>query len=137
MSRSDPQFNLRIPEELKELVVAAARENKRSATAEILARLERSFTEPNDLGWTDIERLRDEELGNPTQKPNSTRPTPHPSRKIELVTDSAKVSDVVIDGDRIVIQITEALANALKGRERSEQAEPSQPSRSGKRSPKK
>jgi len=58
VSRTDPQFNLRIPEELKDLVVAAARENKRSATAEILARLERSFSEPNEMGWSDSERLK-------------------------------------------------------------------------------
>jgi hypothetical protein len=44
MSRSDPQFNLRIPVELKANVEEAAKLNKRSATAEILARLEESFS---------------------------------------------------------------------------------------------
>ena len=43
MSRSDPQFNLRIPVELKANVEEAAKLNKRSATAEILARLQESF----------------------------------------------------------------------------------------------
>ncbi|MNO67539.1 Arc-like DNA binding domain protein [compost metagenome] len=43
MSRTDPQFNLRIPEALRDKVMVAAKENKRSATAEILARLEESF----------------------------------------------------------------------------------------------
>lgn len=43
MSRTDPQFNLRIPQELRNLIVAAAQSNKRSATAEILARLEETF----------------------------------------------------------------------------------------------
>lgn len=43
MSRTDPQFNLRIPAELKAQVEEAAKENKRSATAEIVARLEESF----------------------------------------------------------------------------------------------
>ncbi|WKN20801.1 Arc family DNA-binding protein [Azotobacter vinelandii] len=43
MSRTDPQFNLRIPQELRDRVMAAAQANKRSATAEILARLEASF----------------------------------------------------------------------------------------------
>ncbi|WP_422419121.1 Arc family DNA-binding protein [Pseudomonas sp. GZD-222] len=43
MSRTDPQFNLRIPESLRDQVMAAAKENGRSATAEILARLELSF----------------------------------------------------------------------------------------------
>jgi hypothetical protein len=43
MSRTDPQFNLRIPETLRDKVVAAAKENGRSSTAEILARLELSF----------------------------------------------------------------------------------------------
>lgn len=43
MSRTDPQFNLRIPEALRDRVIEAAGENRRSATAEILARLEESF----------------------------------------------------------------------------------------------
>lgn len=43
MSRTDPQFNLRIPEALRDQVMVAAKENGRSATAEILARLELSF----------------------------------------------------------------------------------------------
>lgn len=45
VSRTDPQFNLRIPEALRDKVMAAAKENKRSATAEILARLEESFVD--------------------------------------------------------------------------------------------
>ncbi|TRO14108.1 Arc family DNA-binding protein [Ectopseudomonas mendocina] len=43
MSRKDPQFNLRIPELLRDKVMEAAKANKRSATAEIIARLEASF----------------------------------------------------------------------------------------------
>lgn len=43
MSRKDPQFNLRIPELLRDKVMGAAKANKRSATAEIIARLEASF----------------------------------------------------------------------------------------------
>lgn len=43
MARTDPQFNLRIPEALRDQVMAAAKENGRSSTAEILARLELSF----------------------------------------------------------------------------------------------
>lgn len=45
MSRTDPQFNLRIPADLKERVEQAAKQSKRSATAEIIARLEQSFAE--------------------------------------------------------------------------------------------
>lgn len=40
MSRTDPQFNLRMPIELKEHLEAEAKKNKRSVTAEILAKLE-------------------------------------------------------------------------------------------------
>jgi len=43
MSREDPHFRLRFPNDLREKVEAAARENKRSMTAEIIARLEASF----------------------------------------------------------------------------------------------
>jgi hypothetical protein len=45
MSRTDPQFNLRIPAALKAQVEEAAKHNKRSATAEIIARLQDSFSQ--------------------------------------------------------------------------------------------
>ena len=57
MSRTDPQFNLRIPESLRDLVMTAAKRNKRSATAEILDRLERSFTETDEPGVSDSDRM--------------------------------------------------------------------------------
>jgi hypothetical protein len=43
MSREDPHFRLRFPEALRHKVEEAAQANKRSMTAEILARLEASF----------------------------------------------------------------------------------------------
>ncbi|AZC88383.1 hypothetical protein C4K29_2080 [Pseudomonas chlororaphis subsp. piscium] len=36
MSRKDPQFNLRLPEELKQWIESKAQENCRSRTAEIV-----------------------------------------------------------------------------------------------------
>jgi len=43
MSRTDPQFNLRLPVDLKAKLEAAAEASKRSTTAEILARLSATF----------------------------------------------------------------------------------------------
>lgn len=43
MKRTDPQFKLRIPEELKARIDEAAKESRRSINAEIIARLEQSF----------------------------------------------------------------------------------------------
>lgn len=43
MSRSDPQVNFRIPVELKARLEAAAEQNKRSITAELIARLAETF----------------------------------------------------------------------------------------------
>lgn len=43
MARDDLHFRLRIPEELKHRIEAAAKENRRSMTAEIIDRLDRSF----------------------------------------------------------------------------------------------
>lgn len=60
MSRNDPQFNLRIPESLRDLVMAFAKRNKRSATAEILDRLEKSFTEIDEMGISDLDRVNPE-----------------------------------------------------------------------------
>lgn len=47
MAREDVQFNYRMPKALKDMLEAAAEGNKRSMTAEINARLERSFAEPS------------------------------------------------------------------------------------------
>lgn len=44
MARTDPQLNFRIPAELKERLEAASIANKRTLTAELVARLEGSFT---------------------------------------------------------------------------------------------
>ncbi|XEG74004.1 Arc family DNA-binding protein [Pseudomonas sp. abacavir_1] len=43
MSRTDPQVNFRIPAELKAKLESAAEQNKRSTTAELVARLDASF----------------------------------------------------------------------------------------------
>lgn len=43
MARSDPQLNFRIPIELREKLESAAKENNRSLTGELVARLEQSF----------------------------------------------------------------------------------------------
>lgn len=43
MSREDPQLKLRLPQELKERVEEAARQNRRSVNAELVARVEESF----------------------------------------------------------------------------------------------
>lgn len=43
MSRSDPQFNYRIPGHLKALLLDSAKVNKRTMTAELNAILERTF----------------------------------------------------------------------------------------------
>lgn len=52
MSRKDPQFNLRIPAELRDKVMAAAQQNKRSATAEIISRLEATFDPDSFIDMT-------------------------------------------------------------------------------------
>jgi hypothetical protein len=44
MARDEPQVNLRIPAALKARLDQASERNKRSLTAEVVARLEESFT---------------------------------------------------------------------------------------------
>lgn len=56
MAREDAHFRLRIPDSLKEKVEKAALANHRSMTAEIIARLERTFefkgyVETMDKDW--------------------------------------------------------------------------------------
>jgi len=44
MARDEPQINLRIPAALKERLDKVSERNKRSLTAEVVARLEESFS---------------------------------------------------------------------------------------------
>ncbi|UUC92462.1 Arc family DNA-binding protein [Comamonas sp. C11] len=48
MARTDPTIYMRIPQELKDALDAAAAENKRSLTAEVVARLTASLDPQND-----------------------------------------------------------------------------------------
>lgn len=57
MARSDPQFNLRVPTELKQKVEGAAKESGRSINAEAVYRLEKSFDEPVSFNSTDAEMM--------------------------------------------------------------------------------
>lgn len=58
MARTDPQFNLRVPIELKQQVENAAKESGRSINAEAVFRLEQSFR--NEIG--DLKSVPTEEL---------------------------------------------------------------------------
>lgn len=45
MARKDPQFNVRMPQELKEMIEASARDNQRSINAEIVHHLRNAMEE--------------------------------------------------------------------------------------------
>jgi hypothetical protein len=54
MGRDDPQFNLRLPYELKEKVKQRAKMNNRSINAEIVATMEESLSKPSPVrGYRD------------------------------------------------------------------------------------
>lgn len=58
MARSDPQVNFRIPADLKDKIEAAAADNGRSITGELVTRLEASFDaeaapQPISVGFDD------------------------------------------------------------------------------------
>lgn len=59
MSREDHQFRLRLPEPLRSQIAQAAQNNRRSMTAEIVARLESTFGEQltHTLSDDDMRRL--------------------------------------------------------------------------------
>lgn len=57
MARSDPQFNLRVPTELKQKVEGAAKESGRSINAEAVYRLEKSFDESLTFNPSDAEMV--------------------------------------------------------------------------------
>lgn len=54
MARNDPQFNLRVPSELKQKVENAAKESGRSINAEAVYRLEQSFLNDFEMPNTKI-----------------------------------------------------------------------------------
>ena len=49
MARTDPQINLRVPADLKKKIELIAVENGRSLNAEVVQRLEQSFTQDKKL----------------------------------------------------------------------------------------
>lgn len=53
MKQTDPQFKLRLDEDLKAALTAAAKQNQRTLSAEIVARLQASF----EASGGDIDRL--------------------------------------------------------------------------------
>lgn len=57
MARTDPTIYMRIPPELKDALDAAAAANKRSLTAEVVARLEESLACGTSFAPPNIERL--------------------------------------------------------------------------------
>ena len=52
-----PQYNLRWPEELRQKVAQSAKEHNRSMNADIVARLEQSFTETNLVASDPYKRM--------------------------------------------------------------------------------
>ncbi len=57
--RDSPQFLLRLPEALRDRVKNAARDNKRSMNAEIVARLEETFAGRNAHALSDVAGLEE------------------------------------------------------------------------------
>lgn len=62
MARTDPQVNIRLPAELLQRLEVAAAENQRAFKAEIVARLERSFTDETELAELRQQAKRDDEI---------------------------------------------------------------------------
>jgi len=66
MARNDPQFNLRISQELKNRLDIEARKSGRSITQEIIKRIERSLDEDEQLSrWDDVPLPSDSEYLKP------------------------------------------------------------------------
>ena len=71
MARTDPQFNVRMPADLKEKIEDAAKKNGRSMNAEIVYRLQQSIEDGyvNTGGIQQMEfRIVDPSIGNGPQK---------------------------------------------------------------------
>ena len=73
MARTDPQFNLRVPAELKQQVEEAAKLSGRSINAEAVYRLEQSFKNINNYGSFSAFRSRFFCQAFPNAKKSSTQ----------------------------------------------------------------
>ena len=58
MKQTDPQYKLRLPNELKDRVESAAKESGRSMNAEIVSRLEASFADAEPPAGPTLEILK-------------------------------------------------------------------------------
>lgn len=47
MARTDPQINFRLPQELKDRIEQSAKDNGRSVTQEVIARIDLSYSAEN------------------------------------------------------------------------------------------
>lgn len=75
MARNEPQVNLRMPEALKADLEAAAVKNKRSLTAEIIARLEASLgPEPATAAIATLLQAQEERLKSWLQESLNKKP---------------------------------------------------------------
>ena len=71
MARTDPQFNVRMPADLKEKIEEAAKENGRSMNAEIVYRLQRSIEDDQEetAGFRQMDfKIVDPSIGKGPQK---------------------------------------------------------------------
>ncbi len=103
MARSDPQINFRIPQELKDALDSASAENRRSLTAEVVARLQASFQQP--VGVRTEYRI--------TLAPQAaTESIPQSKHTYELVEDTAIASDEVLTPEQMELVREAATAAA-------------------------
>jgi len=91
MSKEELQVNFRMPASLKGELEAMAKRNHRSLTAEIVARLERSINDPDDMGISDRDRMDPESVffTDPSSPPSITTKID----KEQLLSDSLKEFD--------------------------------------------
>lgn len=56
MARTDPQFNVRMPVALKQVIETSAKKNGRSINAEIVYRIQQGYALSSDLSDTSLEK---------------------------------------------------------------------------------
>lgn len=77
MSKEELQVNFRMPASLKGELEALARQNRRSLTAEVVARLERSVSELDEVAAFDQIGLQNEAGESSVPKREGSSKTPH------------------------------------------------------------
>lgn len=118
MARTDPQFNIRMPEKLKEKIESAAAKSGRSMTAEVIHRLEHSFPSDETIDLFNPTKHVDKKVADLSQRVDELGTIPEVKHEMQLLGEVIKTQQRQIEAqNRLNARLEdkmEMLLNAFK-----------------------